>query len=79
MLPPLLAIELEMLVHDNLAILPKYAQDFSALSQILRPGVDVDMNSSAYCSSISRDRLPCKRHSGDYHAPNEAVCTKCLE
>lgn len=55
MLPPPLAIELEMFVHDYFAILLQYPQDFSALSQIPRRRVDLDMNSSAYCSSISRN------------------------
>lgn len=70
------AAYLEMLVHNDLAILLKYAQYVSTLSQVPRPGVDFDMDSSAYCFSIGWDRLPCKGNPGYYHVLNEALCTE---
>lgn len=47
---------LAMLVHDDLAILLKYPQHFSTLSQVPWLGVDFHMNSSAYSVGISWNR-----------------------
>ena len=60
-----------MLVHDDLAILLEYAQYFSTVSQMPRPGVDFDVNISACCFSVGWDQLPCKGNSGDFHVLNE--------
>lgn len=73
MLPPLLAMELEILVHDNVAILLEYPQYSSTFSQIPRPGVDFHMDSSVYCFSIRWGRVRCEINSGYYHVVNEAL------